>query len=80
MALEWQVRVPGTEGVVKNTTLFRGEKGGASWSLLLMEKTYTPCFVLAFGSFLHTFCFNGRNIDAMGAHQEGFLEEVMSKL
>lgn len=45
-----------------------------------MEKTYTPCFVLAFGSFLHTFCFNGRNIDAMGAHQEGFLEEVMSKL
>lgn len=35
---------------------------------------------LVWGILLHAFCFNGRIIDAMGAHQEGFLEEVMSKL
>lgn len=34
-----------------------------------MEKTYK-----------HTYCFNGRSTGAVGAHQEGFLEELTFKL
>lgn len=53
----------------KNLRVLRGRQGGHSQSLLLMEKTYK-----------YSHYSNGRNTGATGAYQEGFLEEVRSKL